>query len=382
MDTGVTTVEAPVTGRGLCFGEGLAPQGERVGFALEAERVVLWPGTEREHPVSYQSIRVEPGGFERRQFKLTWAERDAPWALVLDDDALAGRVRANPPPGLHAEFQRLGLLLRRGRLLSGFGWTVITAIALGPILVLSLLWWQADRIVGAAADRVPVSWEQELGESAYAQLTLGATVLTEGPSVEAVRAIGERLTAQIQSPYTFRWHVIDDRQVNAFAVPGGHVVVFTGLLREAGSPEELAGVLAHEVQHVVLRHSVHGLIRSLGWSATLQILFGGAGPLSGIGEAASRLGSLKFGRDQETASDVEGLKLLRRAKIDPKGMVSFFEHLASKENGIALLSTHPMSADRADRLRTEIEAAGAWPTEPLPVAWADVKASLARGGES
>ncbi|MFZ5863953.1 MAG: M48 family metallopeptidase [Nitrospirota bacterium] len=371
--------DATHTGRGLCFGSDLAPQGERVGFALEADRLVLWPGSERERAVSYEAVRIEPGGFERSQFQLTWSEPDARWALVLDDDALAGRVRTNPPPGLRAEVRRLDAVLRRGRLTSGVGWTVIVAIALGPILVLGLLWWQADRIVGAAADQVPVAWEQELGESAFAQLTLGATELTEGPAVEAVRAIGDRLTAQIHSPYTFRWHVIDDRQVNAFAVPGGHVVVFTGLLREAGSAEELAGVLAHEVQHVLLRHSVHGLIRSLGWSATVQILFGGTGPLSGVGEAASRLGSLKFGRDQETASDVEGVKLLQRAKIDPKGMVAFFEKLAGKENGIALLSTHPMSADRADRLRAEIERAGAWPTDPLPVAWSDVQASLAQG---
>ena len=371
-----------VTGRGLCFGAELAPLGERVAFAFEADRLVLWPGSPREHPVSYAAVRLETGGFERTQFKLTWSEQDIPWALVLDDDALAGRVRANPPPGLRGEVQRLDALLRRGRLVSGVGWTVIASIALGPILILSLLWWQADRIVGAAADRVPVSWEQELGESAYTQLTLGATVLTEGPSVEAVGAIGDRLAAHIHSPYTFRWHVIDDRQVNAFALPGGHVVVFTGLLREAGSPDELAGVLAHEIQHVVLRHSVHGLIRSLGWSATLQILFGGTGPLSGIGAAASQLGNLKFGRDQETAADVEGLKLLQRAKIDPKGMVAFFEQLASKENGIALLSTHPMSADRADRLRTDIERAGAWPTEPLPVSWSDVQAALAEGEKS
>lgn len=360
----------------------MAPLGERVAFALEPERLVLWPGSPREHSVSYQAVRIEAGGFERTQFKLTWSEQDIPWALVLDDNSLAGRVRANPPPGLRDEVQRLDALLRRGRLVSGVGWTVIVAIALGPILVLSLLWWQADRIVGAAADRVPVSWERELGESAYTQLTLGATVLTEGPPVAAVGTIGDRLAAQIRSPYTFRWHVIDDRQVNAFALPGGHVVVFTGLLREAGSPEELAGVLAHEIQHVVLRHSVHGLIRSLGWSATLQILFGGTGPLSGVGAAASRLGSLKFGRDQETAADVDGLKLLQRAKIDPKGMVAFFEQLASKENGIALLSTHPMSADRADRLRTDIKRAGAWPTEPLPVSWSDVRAALAKGETS
>lgn len=379
METDLTPVEVRVTGRGLCFGDGLAPQGERVAFALESDRLVLWPGSPREHSVSYEAVRIEPGGFERVQFKLTWAEQDVPWALVLDDTALARRVRANPPPGLRGEVQRLDALLRRGRFLSGIGWTIVGTIALGPVLVLSLLWWQADRIVGLAADRVPVSWEQELGESAFKQMTLGATMLTEGPAVDAVATVGARLTAQIHSPYTFQWHVIDDRQVNAFAVPGGHVVVFTGLLQEAESAEELAGVLAHETQHVVLRHSVHGLLRSLGWSATLQILFGSSGPLSGVGEAASRLGNLKFNREQETAADVEGVKLLQRAKIDPRGMIAFFEQLSSHENGIALLSTHPMSADRAERLRKEIERAGAWPTEPLPVAWSDVKAALARG---
>jgi Zn-dependent protease with chaperone function len=367
------------TGRGLCFGDGLAPQGERVAFALEPDRLVLWPGSPRERSVPYATVRVEPGGFERAQFKLTWSEQDVPWALVLDDTVLARRVRANPPSGLRGEVQRLDALLRRGRFLSGIGWTIIGAIALGPVLVLSLLWWQADRIVGLAADRVPVSWEQDLGESAFEQMTLGATMLTEGPAVEAVTAVGSRLTAQIHSPYTFQWHVIDDRQVNAFAVPGGHVVVFTGLLREAESAEELAGVLAHETQHVILRHSVHGLIRALGWSATLQILFGSSGPLSGLGEAASQLGNLKFSREQETAADVGGVKLLQRAKIDPHGMIAFFEKLARHENGIALLSTHPMSAERAERLGKEIEAAGAWPTEPLPVVWADVKASLAQG---
>ncbi len=372
----VDTLEASapsvsLVGQGLCFGTGLAPQGERAEFVLEADRLRLWPDTPREQVVPHAAIRVKPGGFERTQFQLTWSDH-GPWALVLDDDALARRVRVNPPPELREELSRLDAGFRRGRVTSRIGWTFVGAIVLAPILALALLWWQADRIVGAAVSRIPVSWEERLGDSAFEQLTQGAAVLTEGSAVAAVHEIGSRLTAQIASPYTLRWHVVDDPQVNAFAVPGGHVVVFTGLLRAADSPDEVAGVLAHEVQHVVLRHSLTGLVRSLGWSATITILLGSSGPLSGVGELASQLGHLQFGREQETAADVEGLRLLQRAKIDPQGMVTFFEKLARKESGVALLSTHPMSAERADRLRAEIAQAGPWPVDPLPITWATV----------
>jgi predicted Zn-dependent protease len=86
---------------------------------------------------------------------------------------------------------------------------------------------------------------------------------------------------------------------------------------------------------------------------------------------------LKFGRDQETAADVEGLALLHRAKIDPHGMAAFFDALAKQEGGrIALLSTHPVSIERAARLRAEIARSGAWPVVPLPYAWGRVRASI------
>jgi Zn-dependent protease with chaperone function len=368
-----------LAGRGLCFGTGLAPQGERVDFDLASDRLRLWPDTPRERSVPYYAIRLEPGGFERTQFQLTWSD-DGPWALVLDHDGLARRVRANPPAALREDMARLEANLRRGRLASGVGWTLVGTIVVAPVLLVALLWWQADRLVGAAVARIPVSWEEQLGETAFEQLTQGRAMVTEGAAVRAVHNIGDRLTAQVDSPYTFRWHVVDDPQVNAFAVPGGHVVVFTGLLRAADSPEEVAGVLAHEVQHVVLRHSLHGLVRSLGWSATIRILFGGTGPLAGVGDLAAQLGRLSFSREQETAADLEGLKVLQRARIDPQGMVTFFEKLSQKESGIALLSTHPMSSDRADRLRSEITRAGSWPTDPLSVAWTEVVSSADRGG--
>jgi Zn-dependent protease with chaperone function len=366
-----------VAGVGLCFGAGLASHGERVPFEVGSERLVLWPTSSREHGVPYPAIHLEPGGFDRRHIQLRWAEDGVAWALVLDDDRLAKAVRAHPPEGLRGEVARLGVRFARGRVMSSLGWSLVSTIVFLPVVALGLLWWQADRIVDAAVGRIPVSWEERLGEEAFSQFTVGATLLTTGAAVEVVDGIGERLAAAAESPYLFRWHVVDDPQVNAFAVPGGHVVVFTGLIRETASADELAGVLAHEIQHVVLRHSVRGLVRTMGWRAAIAILFGDTGPLSGVGELASRLGSLKFSRDQETEADLGGLALLRRARIDPRGMIAFFDTLAKEERGpVAFLSTHPVSTERAARLRAEVEQSGGWPTDPFPDAWTDVKASV------
>ncbi len=364
-----------VAGAGVCFGAGLPSQGERVPFEVGSERLVLWPKSSREHGVPYPAIRLEPGGFDRRHIQLRWVEDGVAWALVLDDERLAKAVRADPPDGLRGEVDRLGVRFARGWVTSGFGWALVATVVLLPVAALGLLWWQADRIVDAAVGRIPVSWEERLGESAFGQFAAGATVLTAGSAVEAVEGIGMRLAASAASPYAFRWNVVDNAQVNAFAVPGGHVVVFTGLIRATASADELAGVLAHEIQHVVLRHSVRGLVRTMGWRAALSILFGNTGPLAEVGELASRLGSLKFSRDQETAADLGGLALLRRARVDPRGMIAFFDALAKEEHGrVAFLSTHPVSGDRAERLRAEVEKAGEWPTEPFPYGWTDVKA--------
>lgn len=363
------------SGIGWGYGPGLAAQGERVAFEWGDETLIVRPGETQERRIPYQAIGLRPSGFDRAGAQLTWMD-GGPWALALDEGAWRA-LRADPPQGLRREIERFDAQTRRGRFITGLGWSLIAALVLLPVLAGVMLWWQADRLIGAAVDRIPVPVEQRLGDAAYAQLTLGANVLESGPAVDAVAAIGQRLAAATESPYTLRWHVVDDPQVNAFAVPGGHVVVFTGLLGAARSADEVAGVLAHEAQHVVLRHSLRGLVQSLGLRAAIALLFGDMGSLSGAGELAARLGSLRFGREQETAADVHGLALLRRARIDPAGMPAFFETLAAREGGgIALLSTHPMSAERAARLRAEIARAGSWPADPLPVDWPAVKAAV------
>ena len=137
---------------------------------------------------------------------------------------------------------------------------------------------------------------------------------------------------------------------NAFALPGGRVVLFRGLIEDAGDPGEVAGVLAHEIGHVTHRHGTQAILRSLG----LEVLFGlmlgelGEGLFGGIG--ASLL-SLSYSRDAEVEADRVALVLLGDTGIGARGLAAFFKRLA--EGGpklpaaLQLLSTHPSHEARA-----------------------------------
>ena len=135
---------------------------------------------------------------------------------------------------------------------------------------------------------------------------------TGDAAAQALDELGDRLAAHVESPYTFRWYLVDDPQVNALAAPGGHVVVFTGLVRATESAEELAGVLAHEMEHVLLRHSLRAIVARLGWRTILSLALGGSGELGGAAaRVADQLGALGFSRVQE--SDV----LAKQCRVEP-----------------------------------------------------------------
>jgi predicted Zn-dependent protease len=192
-----------------------------------------------------------------------------------------------------------------------------------------------------------------------------------GPAVDAVRLIGERLTPGTRLRY--RWFVADRPEVNAFAAPGGVVVVFRGLVQAAETPEEVAGVLAHEVAHAELRHGLRATVKGMGFRALLALALG---DLSGTALEAmvADLTELRFSRDAEREADAEGLRRLAAARIDPRGMVRFFERVRDEAGAAvpALLSTHPAPAERLEALRRETAALRIDAT-PLPLDWAAVK---------
>jgi predicted Zn-dependent protease len=203
--------------------------------------------------------------------------------------------------------------------------------------------------------------------------------MKEGPAVTALGEMTHRLTEQIQNnPYKFEVTVVKSDVVNAFALPGGYVVVFTGLMKKAESGEEVAGVLSHELNHVLQRHGLERIVKNLGLMAVAAIVLGNQQGLVGMmKQLGVELFTLKFGREQETEADLTGLQLLQRAKIDPSGMIKFFERLSEKDEGrMEWLSTHPMSTARAERLKAELAALPKKLPEPFKFDWKQVQAGL------
>jgi predicted Zn-dependent protease len=247
---------------------------------------------------------------------------------------------------------------------------VIAGLVLLGIFVAGLvfLWTQKDRIAEYIADKIPIGWEEKWGEQAFASFEAEGKMLTNSAWAGAVSNITARLLPVVeQSGYEFKFHIMDDTNVNAFAIPGGHVVILTGLLERAESAEEVAGVLAHEIAHVTRRHSLRNIVKSAGLLVTIQAIFGDTSGLVGMATEASRfLMEQKFSRDFEREADDTGWSYLVQANIDPRGMTRFFEKMremmvnsgaAVMEGSLALANTHPTSEERIERLTRKWEEA-------------------------
>jgi beta-barrel assembly-enhancing protease len=153
-------------------------------------------------------------------------------------------------------------------------------------------------------------------------------------------------------------HVLRDATPNAFAIPGGHMALHTGLLEMAKTPEQVAGVIAHEISHVTQRHSLRNMMQSAGLSMVFGVLLGSP-DLASLAGMAEELQALSYSRDMEREADDVGWNYLLKAEINPRGMVEFFELLA-KEEGVsgnmpALLSTHPATAERIANLQERLQ---------------------------
>ncbi len=232
-------------------------------------------------------------------------------------------------------------------------------------------------VVDFAAVRIPVSWEEELGKSAVAKLAPPEERCDDPEREAALTAMVRRLVGP-RSRYTYRVTVAKADVINAFAAPGGYVVVFDGLLRRTRSPEELAGVLAHEIEHVEQRHATRALLRDLSTQALIGMVLGDAGALKTAAAAAGQIAGLKYRRNDEAAADAGGMTRLAAVHADPAGMISFFEVLEKEgpdlPGGFGYLSTHPRTADRIATLKRLASGLTYKPEGLLPGrSWEDVK---------
>ncbi|MBI5316434.1 MAG: M48 family metallopeptidase [Nitrospirae bacterium] len=364
----------------LCFGDEFPAAGVPCLVQIEGHglTVTFEPDTADGHqePVLFSSLTVSAGGLDHDQLVVKWAGQKGERTLYLKNPDVIRAFRQAAPDHLSHSFAQAAEQVRQVRHRRRLVWSIVGGAILSSVLG---LWFGADILVDIAVSRIPVEWEQKLGESAYRDFLSHQEVVKEGPGVAAVEEMTHRLTEQIlNNPYKFQVTVVRSDIINAFALPGGFVVVFTGLMKKAESGEEVAGVLSHELNHVLQRHGLERTVKNLGLLTVVAIVFGNQQGLVGMmKQLGLELLTLKFGREQETEADLTGLQLLQRAKIDPSGMIRFFERLSEKDEGrMEWLSTHPMSAARAERLKAELAALPKTSPAPFTFDWKQIQASL------
>ncbi|WP_018151510.1 M48 family metallopeptidase [Leeia oryzae] len=359
-----------------CFGPDKA-KGEDVLVELVPGSLVICLADGVRQAVPLTTVKLSKGGFNQTQWHFTWKQDGANWSVVLSDTAAQQKLIAKPPIGLENQLAELQTSQRKGRWLSRLGWTIVTLVVLLPIALLGIFWWQADKIANWGIERISTEQEATLGASIFEAQKPGLKLVEQPQLQAALESIGSQLTAG--STYQYRWFINQDPTINAFAVPGGIVVVNTGLIKASDSPEELAGVLAHEVQHVEQRHSLKGMVKGLGLQALMEFALGDySGTLTA--QMAKDLGELRFSRDQEREADEKGFDLLLKNHIQPKGMVSMFEKLQkeTRANTVNLFSSHPDTAERVASLKQRLAALSINPKDypALNTDWAKLKTSL------
>jgi len=201
---------------------------------------------------------------------------------------------------------------------------------------------------------ISTSQEVSIGQEMDQQLRQTETVLDDSLWQSYITEMGNRIVAvSDRSDLEYHFAVIESDQINAFAAPGGFVYFYTGLIHEMEQEAELAAVMAHEISHVVGRHSVKRLQSVMGLSILLQLTLGESSETTQA-LAGTALGIMMSGysRSQETEADNYGTLYMARAGWNPRGMVSMFEKLQElsghRDMGFfeMLASSHPGTGDR------------------------------------
>ncbi len=322
-------------------------------IAVEFDKLVFTAGDETvlEMPLSRIEVKLSGSGNRILYFTnpqapgLTFCSSDK---QTLKDSFLVAN------PAFDYILSKVRRKRRRMRMTAVVASVLVIAALLFPFLF-------ADTVIRVAADKVPVEWEQKIGEMLFDSVTANKKFVESEETTAQLAAITEPLVAVVwdnNSEHKFDFYIIEDSTLNAFALPGGKVVIHSGLLLTAESPREAAGVLAHELAHVTCRHHIRGLLKQAGIMAALSFIIGDVSSITDlVASYGGSLALLQNSRAFEVEADLQGWEYLRQANIDARGMVEFFQRLQSEnetmetlENELSFLSTHPAVGDRIETL--------------------------------
>lgn len=325
-------VKVSITGIGLRItGHGLPPGAAHVEWPFN--EINLSQGS-----YSAEPVRLERGGA----------------SLVMTAHGFIEEMR-RASPSSPARFKNVKNR-RKSAIIAVIAFVCIVALLAGFYVFL-------PTVAGYAAARIPASVEDSLGNAVAEQM---ARSFAGGNCEDAElkkqmdvvlesldRAAGER-------QYTFKIHIVNNKMVNAFAAPGGHIIVFTGLLEKTDRTEELAGVLAHEMQHVLKRHATKALFQQLSAYMLLTVLTGGNA--SGAAQMADSVIQATYSRASEREADEAGQALMIKALIDPSGLTDFLKKLDKEGHAapdiLRYVASHPLTNERLNYLEAGVKDKG------------------------
>jgi len=243
---------------------------------------------------------------------------------------------------------------------------------------------------------VSTQQEVQMGQQEAQQVNAQLPMVQDAVINNYVNALGNRIAhTTSRADLNWQFQVVNSDIVNAFALPGGFVYVNRGVLERASNMSEVAGVVGHEIEHVVRRHSVQQMEQAQGANVGVGILCALTGVCqSGVAQAAINIGGTavfaKFSRSDEVQADEGGFNNVMRAGISPRGMYTFFQKLLAEEqqsggggNAAAWFSDHPGTQDRlADiqRMLSQVPASQLNSLQSNDTGFATMKARLARLG--
>jgi len=227
------------------------------------------------------------------------------------------------------------------------------------IISLAFLFVMFPRIIGNLAYIIPQTWEDALGKQVLATMVGNDKICVARAGKDAIDRLTKKIQSQMQRKIEYDIRVIDNSYVtNAFAAPGGHIIIYRSIIEEAGSPEEVAGVLAHEMAHVEQYHTTKALIRNIGLGFTLSMIFGDVGTLESV---AQLLSQMSYSREDESAADMRAKEILNAINIDPQGLQDFLVRMSEQEidldfkgsEYLKYLSSHPDTKERIKALNQD-----------------------------
>ncbi len=321
-------------------------------------------------------VRLAGGGLELRVEGETrtrvWPYEDLHTSLPLRSDAADVLVTLKPEHAqtlFVADPSFASVLLARSPGLSPLSrrWQGLKPglAVLATVLALIGSIWALDLHPAQALARLmPQQSREVLGGAVIASLAKDRKVCETPAGNAALQRLAARLTtAASPKPIRVSITLFDWGLVNAFAAPGGHIILTRGLVQQAGSADEVAGVLAHELGHTIEMHPEVGIIRAMGLAAAAQLAFAGSsGTITNVGLILTQL---RYSRLAEREADAHALRILKAAGISHKGFGDFFERLearvASKEvPELEVVSTHPLTRERIAIVRAQ----PAYPSTP------------------